>query len=166
MRRRYFFERKHILTIHQLLISDTDITDQRRLSTIQTSRMYHFHTSYFYDLFNSSLFLFSSSFVFLVLSWTVAYSNALPNWANIVMSTDTQYIYAIASQAIIFRSSDYGVTWITALEASTAWGIATSADGKYVYFARGLLSSPVTIDRSTDYGITWSTSNPDVEPRG
>jgi len=82
---------------------------------------------------------------------------SVTTWNGLAVSSTGQYQIAAIANVGIYRSSDYGVTWILATGTSTpTWtAVAISASGQYqTAVANG---GSISIYRSSDYGISWST---------
>jgi hypothetical protein len=74
----------------------------------------------------------------------------------ITISSDGKYIVAASFGGVIYRSSDYGVTWQTIPVLTTWTDLDMSSDGKHV--VGSTLSQGVYV--STTYGYTWITQGP------
>ena len=77
------------------------------------------------------------------------------DWRTVAMNSTGQYQFADAGAGLVYRSVDYGVTWVATTLPSRNWvSVAVSSTGQYVMTA----SSDGATDRlynSSDFGVTW-----------
>ncbi|MBF0315934.1 MAG: hypothetical protein HQK52_21110 [Oligoflexia bacterium] len=77
----------------------------------------------------------------------------LGTWKGVAMSADGMYQTIIDSSGPIYRSDDYGVTWIPVSMPDASYsGIAMSNDGRY----QVATIHESAIIWSVDYGLSWS----------
>ena len=74
------------------------------------------------------------------------------DWLGVAMSASGQFQTALDNLGDIYRSIDYGVSWIVIFTNPNIWsGIAMSASGQY----QAAFDNTGEIYRSIDYGATW-----------
>ena len=86
---------------------------------------------------------------------TERYAPVVGDWRTVSINSTGQYQFAAANAGLVWRSTDYGVTWSALTLASRNWvSVAVSSTGQYVV----TVSSDGSTDRlynSSDYGVTW-----------
>lgn len=82
---------------------------------------------------------------------------SVATWNGLAVSSTGQYQLAAIATIGIYRSSDYGVTWIlaTGTNGPTWSAVAISASGQY---QTAVANGVNYIYRSSDYGLTWTTT--------
>ena len=83
-------------------------------------------------------------------------TNTLTNWVEISMSATGQFQSAVISGGLLYRSTDFGITWnpITSIGAKSWSFVSVSSTGQY----QTALVNGECIYTSTNYGASWSAN--------
>ena len=88
-------------------------------------------------------------------TWAQIYSTVGYSFDIFSISADGKYILAGSYQDKVYFSSNYGITWVIAINEYYYWDTSSiSADGKYILAGR--LAAVGTLYLSSDFGSTWA----------
>lgn len=95
-------------------------------------------------------------------NWIEQLNSSNQPWSSVAVSGNANYMYAVAADNSIWKSTDRGVQWTSSTVAGATYleQIATSSDGKYVIISDS--GSTGTVFSSQDFGVTWSSTTPNA----